>query len=534
MCYPDYYPSYDDALDYPDEITRKLSYYGTGSALLAIQICADIPRYLCFAYVSIKLPAMLIEKIYDYRKKSLSDEKKILVPLRREEIILLHISHPDSVEWLYVKNLFRSPDQRPRSRALFSCIIPKLIYEWRDDFRFSSRILCIYSSIFLLIFLVIIWASIEYVPYIRSVENDIEISLNSIVHSLLYDDNGLNESTFPLPDLVHPFLLGMAVTTTIIVIQLLILLANIRRNLMQAFRGDASEIPRRERDQYVSYATGNFHFAGYFIGYLVWGFIILATLTTVIFASIGAFIEYGSVRVIEQILKAIIPSILLVTFKIFLNKLLAQYVFLQDCGEVLTLNNRRALMIFIYFNFFLDAFLGFLSSIVRFIKSIIALVIYMCRLDYSALGRKLENFDSGFGAYCGFIHTECTHRHPVMLVFASYLFNQVKKEEYILNKVHLNDSPIQEKDLIQKRKSLRYIRKWRLAAFLVRNPTVIFFRKAFLKQLSAANRRALNDTGNNNTYNIQRGIILYAHQRVSQQPNIVSEYDPPDVLCQRL
>jgi hypothetical protein len=66
MCYPDYYPTYDEALYSPDDIKDKLKYYGTGSALLAIQVCTDIPRYLCLAYVSLKLPMMLIKKISNY------------------------------------------------------------------------------------------------------------------------------------------------------------------------------------------------------------------------------------------------------------------------------------------------------------------------------------------------------------------------------------------------------------------------------------------------------------------------------------
>jgi hypothetical protein len=458
----------------------------------------------------------------------------MLMSLTPEEYNLLIISQPNSVEMLYVKNLFRSPDQRPRSQVLVARLIPKFIYEWRDDFQFSARILCIYSSVFLLLFFVIIWACVELIPGMNSIQNNLQEAVNAIVQTYFANDNGLQQLSFPLPNFVRPFLFAVAMTATIIVIQLLVLLVNIRRNLLQAFRGDDSELPRRQRSEYVSYATGNFHFAGYFIGYFIWGFIIIATFSTIVCLCIDAFIVYGSVRILEQILKAIIPSLLIVIFKVFLNKLLAQYVFLQHCGDVLALNNRRFLMIFIYFNFFLDAFIGFISSILRFVESIIGTILYMCRLDYSSMGRKLEVFDSGFNAYCGFIHTECTHRHPIMLVFVSHLFNQIKKQQHIMNKIDSNDLSTQEKYLIQQKKSLRYIRKWRLAVFLIQNPIIVFFRKTYLKQLRSENPRALSDGDNDNGYNIQRGMALYAHQIAAQQLHAVSEIDPTPIISERL
>ena len=325
---------------------------------------------------------------------------------------------------------------------------------------------------------------------------------------------------FPLPNLVQAYLLAVAMTTTIITVQLLILLVNIRRNLLQAFRGDDSEIPRRHRSQYISYATGNFQFAGYFIGYLIWGFILIATFSTCFFLCLNSLITYGSVPLLEQILKFIIPSLLIVLFKQLLNRLLAQFVFLQHGGDVLALNNRRFLMIFIYFNFFLDAFLGFVSSILRFVKTILAGTFYMCRLDYSPMGRKLETFDSGFNAYCGFIHTECTHRHPVMLLFVSYLLNRLREDQQSLKQI---DSQGNEKISLGPRKSSRYLRKWKLAVFLVRNPVIVFFRKAFLSRMDPDDVRALNDKDADQQSALSHRKRVYIRQIDAARSNSVSE-----------
>ena len=533
MCSPNYYPTYNDYLANYTNGNDKLKYYGTGPALIAIQLCTDIPRYLCFAYISVKLPATVIVKILKRRKGVSVDEKVFSKVLTREENLILEISHPDSLEMLYVRNLFLPVNQRPRSHALIARLIPKFIYEWRDDFRFSTRVLCIYSSIFLLLFFVVISGCVEIVPLLQTLQDSLQQMLDAIINVSMSDESEIAvRSSFPLPNLVRPFLIAVALTTTILVLQLVVLLVNIRRNLLQAFRGDDVEIPRRNRSKYVSYATGNFHFAGYFIGYLIWGFIIIATFSTILCLCIDAFVVYGSVRALEKLLKIIIPSILILLFKLYLNKLLAQYVFLQHCGDVLALNNRRILMIFIYFNFFLDAFLGFISSILRLVKSVIGGIVYMCRLDYSPLGRKLEHFDSGFNAYCGFIHTECTHRHPIMLVFVSHLFSEVKKRRFGIDDSEM--VPMSEKQIVRQQKSIRYRRKWRLAAFLVRNPVVVFLRKTFLKQIPLAERRRLNDLDNNMNNNTQQAIAFYTRKMAGERPAFHGDIDPTQIVIQRL
>ncbi|CAF1353128.1 unnamed protein product [Rotaria sordida] len=530
MCDSDFYPTYNDYLDNSTSIEEMFVYYGTGPNLIAIQLCIDIPRFLCLAYVNIKIPMLLIRKIYLQCKRNLPLEQKMLMKLTREQRIFFRISEPNSVEMLYVKNLFRSAKNRPKSQTLFARIIPTKIYEWRDDYRFSTRILCLYSSIFLLLYFVTIQACVQALPLLSALQQvlqDAVEKISTIFISESEDTDGENvspnTSNFPLPSLIRPYLFAIFITLILIVIQLLVLLANIRRNSFQSFRGEDSEIPRRERSKYVSYAAGNFHFAGYFIGYLIWGYMIIAVFSLLFCISIDAFITYGSVRFLESILKFIIPSILFVLFKQYLNKILAQYIFLQHHGEVLSLNNRRFLMIFIYFNFFLDAFLGFISSILRLIKSVIGGIIYMCRLDYSPLGRKLETMDGGFSAYCGFIHTECAHRHPVMLAVVSHLYTQIKIKELKMNMMNSNDLSIDKTNEIKLKSQSRYVRKWKLAVFLTQNPTFVFFRKAFLNQLHIEDVRYLNDIDNNDKSNIQRRLSVYTRRMSAARLSIVSD-----------
>jgi hypothetical protein len=326
-----------------------------------------------------------------------------------------------------------------------------------------------------------------------------------IINTLLVLLTGQRETELirlEVPQFVRPFLIGMAIASVVTVTQLLIMLASIRRNLLQAFRGDHSEIPRRISTNNTTYAAGNFHFGGYFIGYLLWGYIIVLLIGTVFTALLDLWITYGSFQTIEKMLKLFLPALLIVLFKIFLNKVLAQYVFLRGYGDSLAINNRRTFMIFIYFNFFLDAFLGLVASIMRIVKSAVAGVLYMSRLDYSPLGRKLETLDDAFSAYCGFIHMECAHRHPILLLFVSHLLRQYMEQK-------------------EGRKRLSQAqRRWHLAVFLIINPTFVYRRKAFLQQFRVHETRIrLDDHHNITTFFVEQPSSQ--HHRLS----IISEND---------
>ena len=498
MCSNDFYPTYEDFVTDNSSINSIFKIYGTGQALIAIQVTTDIPRFLCLAYISVKMPMFVIKKFRQRYSKDLPHEELDWIKLTHEERLMRDLSRPDSVEMMYIKNLLRANKQRPRSRSFWGRFIPTFIYEWRDDFNFSSRIICLYSSILLLLYFTTIDALVQIIPTLDSLRESLQIlfdAIGEIFTPLSPYDGVIDGSTtnFPVPRLIRPYACAVTLAVVIILIQLFVFLANIRRNLLQAYRGDDSEIPRRDKTRYVSYAVGNVHFGGYFLGYLIWGFILVVIFAFILCFSIEAFIVFGSVRLVEKILKAIIPSLLFIVFKQYVNRILVKYVFLQKRGEVLAANNRRLLMIFIYFNFFLDAFLGFISSIMRLVRSIIGGILYMCRLDYSPLGRKLEGFDGGFNAYCGFIHTECTHRHPIMLVFVSLLYTQMKikraglQSDDTLSLDHSNSKS-------RTRQTIKYRHKWQLAVFLIQNPALVFFRKTLLRQSQQVN--VLNQTKN--------------------------------------
>ena len=284
----------------------------------------------------------------------------------------------------------------------------------------------------------------------------------TISDSTSFEDSSFS---FQLPNFILPYLFAIFTAFIVTMIQLLVLLTSIRRNLLQVFRGNDSEIPRWNAQQNTNYARNSTHFAGYLIGYALWGYVLIAFFTLIIGLFIDVLITYGLLGIIEAILKIAIPSLLLAIFQYYTSQLLGRFVFLQQGGDVLSLNHRRILMVYLYFNFFLDAFLGILSSITRLIKSGVGGIIYMCRLDYSPMGRKLESYEAGFSSYCGFIHMECAHRHPVLLYFASLLIRQ-----------QLDGTEVKRRSIAR--------RRWHLAIFLLKNPTLVYRRKRTISTLS--------------------------------------------------
>lgn len=127
-----------------------LEYYGTGSKLVFFQLLPDIPRCFFIAYICAELPILFVRRI---RSKNLPERK-----LTREQINLLHSSLPDSIESKYVENLFGLTEKTVPKNSIARLF--RLIYTWRDDFRFSTRVLCVYASIFYLLFFLTIQVNI--------------------------------------------------------------------------------------------------------------------------------------------------------------------------------------------------------------------------------------------------------------------------------------------------------------------------------------------------------------------------------------
>jgi len=154
VCQNDYYSTNDNYDNKTGDVGTifLLKYYGTGVNLVFFQLLTDTPRYFFLAYINVKLSVLLFKRIR-YRKFSCKE-------LTREQENLLHSSLPYSSESQYVKNLFGLSEKTVPTNSITRLI--RLIYTWRDDFRFSSRVVCVYASIFSLLFFLTVQVNIKH------------------------------------------------------------------------------------------------------------------------------------------------------------------------------------------------------------------------------------------------------------------------------------------------------------------------------------------------------------------------------------
>ena len=143
LCENEFYPNEKEP-NATDRPILYLTYYGTGSKLLFFQLVKDIPRYFLLAYICVKLPMLLVKRI---RRRHAIDRH-----LSQEQKSLLYSSLPYSVESRYVRNLLgMNSETKPTGKFV---AVKRFIYAWRDDFRFSSRVVCVFAAVLLLLFFI--------------------------------------------------------------------------------------------------------------------------------------------------------------------------------------------------------------------------------------------------------------------------------------------------------------------------------------------------------------------------------------------
>ena len=366
----------------------------------------DVPIFLSFSYILILFLKQLLQQFALRRKKNLTIREKILQSLTPEEQFLC-------------ENLSNS-----------------------SSFQYSIRIISIYSSMIYLMYYIIIQTSIEIPTKLIEFENKIKYYF-----SLVF-------LTIPMPNLIRSYFISLFLTSCVLIIQLIILLRTIRTDLLNAYKGKLKKL-QLQSSEHILYSRGNISFAGLFIGTLIWNFIILMTCLIIILSILEILISYGNIQLFEQIINIVVPSFLFYFIKDSISELLCQYVLLQNRSEHFSINNFRFLMIFIHLNYLFDSLVGFIFGFLRLVQTWIVSMIYMIRFDNSLFGRKFEEYDFVYTSYQAFIYFESTHRNPIMRLFLSNVYLQMKIQQ------HCNSCS-----------KLKYANRWKLAYFLIKNPSL--------------------------------------------------------------
>ncbi|KAK6962819.1 stimulated by retinoic acid 6 protein [Biomphalaria glabrata] len=294
-------------------------------------------------------------------------------------------------------------------------------------------------------------------------------------------------------------MVALVLACTLSFFTILHMMSSFRNNLYSMYRGDFSVIPPPEDMGPVALCTGSIKFAGYQVAYFVWAYIVTFGILGLVCIAIGFIVHLFLLELtdfIVHILEQAGPSLGIGVFMMIAQWLLARFIFLQDKGQYLRLDNRRFYFVFTYFFFFFNIFIGLVSCLMRILKAIGVGMLFLGRLDNSTLPRKFEFFDPGFAAYQGFIHMEAAHTHPVVNVFIRLLASESRKrkrDNLELKEMRTdlkNGSPVTRITKVghQRSKPINVGARfnWLVTYTLLHNPTVRIYRRGYVQAMKKA------------------------------------------------
>ncbi|XP_077988640.1 stimulated by retinoic acid gene 6 protein-like [Glandiceps talaboti] len=445
----------------------------------------DIPNILFFLVLVVRFFVGIFRDIRDFCAKGM------------ERFVVKGEDFRDSHHYLYVKSLLRPQKtiiQESTCRSNFQKVRNHL-YQNKPGFRYSTRIVCTMT----VAGLVLLQFSTSWNLFVTAFLKDIkdylgddkivlafELANHSSLHNNLIEFFEVNIVTF-----------NFAHISSVIVhyIVLLLLLASYRRHMLRLFQGDRSSFPKMELTN-ADVLAYSWKYGGYQVAYILWSWFVMQLTLWICSFIISYFIilplrdEENNIVLfcLESYWLILILGIFLAYFQVFL----AKFVFLQERGDVLGVNNRRWGSVVFFILFYYNMVVGLLSSLLRVLYSALFGLLYLGRTDNSVLMRTYESRDPGFKVYYGFLLTEEYHTHPVLVTFCNFLLESVNDQHNSKYRINLsrgtfrytqknvedhndNDTSKQEKVIPSaKRKCIR--NKWRLVVTLLRNPSLIEYR----------------------------------------------------------
>lgn len=480
-----------------------------------ILVFRDLPNLLCLSYLSISIPVRAIRAL---------KQKTIRLFDASEVVSVLDMSRDihKTPEAIHVKSIFRPPPPPPQTGEdesrfrKISAVVKKLVGEWiyrrKQNFRYSARIL----SLMLIGIFVIYKVTLETIVLVTSIlkltEDGFDILFDKIGKEDQPDDDEYTSTFRAIAMLLYYliingricFLVAMSLACVTSALTILNMLSSYRSTLFELYRGDTTHIPHRSTRSNSSLLIGSMRYAGYQVAYIAWGLVIHFMILFIVALAVCiviTLIQVGYYQWLLRLLAKAWPALMMTIIVMITQTIVSKFAFLQEKGEFLALNNRRVLFSFTFFMFFYNIFVGFLSCLLRIIKSIGIGAAMLPRLDNSVLPRRFQMFDPGFANYCGFMHVETTHTHPVMLVFLRLLLltNQTDDDD---NKSSgpSDSTAIVSVDMNEKDKEMQMFgrsgskarTRWFLFYTLQNNPSLRTHRKFHIRLMKQLRDRRAN------------------------------------------
>lgn len=337
-------------------------------------------------------------------------------------------------ELKYTSQLLKqNPNLKPISFSKY--LFEKYIYQIRKDFRYSKQFINTHIIAFILLYYVTCLI-IRKSKLIMSVSSNLLLMLISFIFKMnsIKDNNFMIQTKQTMSTIVESLydnlssyiVIACLFTTAMYVMQLFIGMRRYQKNVLNAYKGKYVDIPAPKRFANAKLVSSSLHYryinfniiklkrltcifkSGYAIGYMLWGYIILFEISLVVLIIIRFLIKFYFIA--ENLAKIVLPILTIFLFKRILIWYLCRYFLVRTSRKSKSglpkvfLKNSKLYFILSHFNFFFDCFLGSFVCSMRMVKSSMAALFFMPRLDYSIFGRYLEKSDLGFISYVTFIH----------------------------------------------------------------------------------------------------------------------------------
>lgn len=471
-----------------------------GVEVFQAQECADsfddrivlllraLPNLLCQAYLSISLPYRFVVACYrgNFFKVATKDHETL------EDI-------KKSFQGRHVQSLLKKPEiikspvgAKNKIKNFLKDKVSTLLYHKDTGFRYPSRfisVLFIGGIVVYVITIELFQFAVAYVGQLAEFFDQPILSTRLVVKMIFV--------------VYYALLVSISLACVLSYCTIFHMMSTFRKNLYAMYKGDYSDIPPPSTQGAISLCVGCIKYAGFQVGYIVWGYILSLIVFFLVSTILGLLITLLTNQVVDWLVNKVLqiwPGVLIAIAILIIQKLLARFVFLQGDGTHLRLDNRRLFFIFTYFMFFYNIFLGLVSCVLRIVKAIVIGTLFLCRLDNSTLPRKWESFDPGFNAYQGYIHTEAAHTNPTVNVFIRLLksLSHHRKSSGRDSSVSMemtdlgNYKPLETDGESVKYPALRLHSNpaarfnWLVTYTLILNPGVRIYRKGFIQSMKKA------------------------------------------------
>ncbi|XP_050401285.2 stimulated by retinoic acid gene 6 protein-like [Patella vulgata] len=318
-----------------------------------------------------------------------------------------------------------------------------LIYKCRPDFKYPINIVfasTIATTIVYLVFLWFIYLPSYFQELIRRYIDIVQSSNHTFravelqFSSLFLDDNPL--FLIFKYDWYVASVIGLLVAS----FHIYMLLLRYRKNILKLYKGENSQLINEFRKSSpIEVVAWSLKFKGYLIAYTLWGYLICTVVVWLILSIIiGGCYVLNEIDLLADAIETVAQYLILpvITWVLFLlQKLLTRFFFLQpkinpdDQYRPLNIDNRRCFEFLGYYWIFNNLIVGFISSILRIIKSFsISLFMIGC-LERPLLLRGFEQYDRGFFSYVSMLYLDVAHNHPILRVFISHIWGPKIEEK---------------------------------------------------------------------------------------------------------